>query len=144
MFVMSGDRQFYLGGKALITDSKDRILILRKVPRKASQKWKPYWDLPGGKMQNLNIKNTLLREVYEEIGVRKIGVGELLDAAVANFKTNGGGNLMLLIYRCSILDGSKLELSTEHSEFRWVSKREAATRLAHMLPKDSLKRIFDT
>ena len=144
MFVMSGDRQFYLGVKALITDSKDRILLLKSARRKPSDKWEPYWDLPGGKMQDLDIIGTLMREVREEIGVRRLDVQDLLDVSVANFRIDKGeGNLMFLIYLCSIPGNSRLKLSHEHSQFKWVSRKEAVKCLGYMLPEDSLKRILN-
>lgn len=141
---MSRDRQFYLGVKALITDPDGKILLLKSARRKPSDKWEPYWDLPGGKMQDLDIVGTLRREVREEIGVKKLEVENLFDVSVANFRIDKGeGNLMFLIYLCSIPGNSRLKLSQEHSQFRWVSRKEAATCLAYMLPKDSLKRILN-
>lgn len=140
---MNRDRQFYIGVKALITDPEDRILLLKRARRKPSDKWEPYWDLPGGKMQNLDIIGTLRREVREEIGVKKLTVVDLIAASIANFKINKGeGNLIFLIYQCNIPDNSRLRLSQEHSEFRWASRKEAAESLTYMLPKDTLKRIF--
>ena len=139
---MKGDKQFYIGVKALITDHAGRVLILKGAPRKPSDKWKPYWDLPGGKMQSLDIRGTLVREVREEIGIGRLSIGKLLDVSVANFKIdNGRGNLMFLIYQCKIPAGSRLKLSSEHSEFKWVSRKDAAKHLAYMLPKSSLGKI---
>ncbi len=139
---MGVDRQFYIGVKALVTDRRGRILVLRKVPRKASDRWKPFWDLPGGKMQEHSVEDTLLREIYEEIGVRKVRVGRLIGATVSNFKIDGGrSSLLFLIYKCRVSEGSELRLSKEHDELRWVSAREAKRYLAYMLPEEFLKKL---
>ncbi len=136
------DRQFYIGVKALITDKEGRILILRKVPTLPSHKWKPFWDLPGGKIQGQGIRETLVREIKEEVGVDRIRIGELFEAAPANFKINGGkDSLMFLIYRCTIPEGARLTLSEEHDKYRWVTRDEAREMLAYELPVESLERL---
>ena len=85
MGVALEDVQFYVGTKALITDRKGRILLLRKVPRRKSDKWKPFWDLPGGKTQGHGLEETLARQ-------RDRGLG-LSDAVVESVKS---------MYRCKL------------------------------------------
>ncbi len=133
------DRQFYVGVKALVTDSKGNVLVLRKVPRKPSHRWRPFWDLPGGKMKGNSIRNTLIREVREELGSGRIRIGGIYGAGVANFKINGNKDgLMLIVYSCSLGKGTRIRLSEEHDAFEWVRPYEARRRLSRMLPEEFL------
>ncbi len=136
------DVQFYVSTKALITDRRGRVLLLRKVPRRKSDRWKLFWDLPGGKTQGLGLKETLVREVEEEIGIANIKIVRLHDAAIANFKIHGGKDgLLMLLYRCEVPDESKIRLSEEHDAYRWVGKEEAMRLLSVMLPEDCIHRL---
>lgn len=142
MGVALEDVQFYVGTKALITDRKGRILLLRKVPRRKSDKWKPFWDLPGGKTQGHGLEETLAREVKEEIGIENMKIVKLHDAAIANFKIHGGKDgLLMLLYRCKVPEESKIRLSKEHDCYRWAGKEEARRLLSFMLPEDCTHRL---
>lgn len=132
------EQQFYIGVKALIFNAKGEILLLKRVPA-AGDDWEPFWDIPGGRMKDQNIRETLIREVGEEIGVRNLVIGELYDMAVSNFKINGGkDNLMYAIYRCSIPEDTVLKLGDEHGEYRWIRPFGARTLLSFMMPKEFL------
>lgn len=138
------DKRFFIGVKALITDSKGRILIMKKVPRKPTDKWKPFWDLPGGKIRDGGIKETLIREVKEELGISNLKIGDLYDVALSNFdvhEDNDTLGLFFAVYNCKIPISSELKLSAEHSEYKWASPEEAKELLAFMLPKHFLERI---
>lgn len=141
------DKKFFVGVKALIANAEGEILVLRKVPRRASDRWKPFWDIPGGKIQDGGIKETLIREVEEELGINYLKVLGLFDVAIANFDVHEGdsalGGLFFVIYNCKIPAGSKIMLSAEHSEYKWASLREAKELLAFMLPKEILNKLSD-
>lgn len=133
------DRRFYVGVKALVTDTGGNILLLRKVPRKPSHRWKPFWDLPGGKMQSSGIKSTLLREVKEELGTDKIKIGRFYGAGVARFRINGDRDgLILIVYRCALLKGTRIRLSEEHDTYEWVRRSEAKRRLSTLFDREFL------
>lgn len=136
------DEQFYIGAKALIQDKEGRVLILKKRPNKPHHNWQEFWDLPGGKMQESGAKETLMREVEEETGIKGIGVGQLYAAVRANFKINNGkDNLLFLIYRCGMPEGQEIRLSEEHSEYKWVQMSEAREYLSFMLPREFLDQL---
>jgi 8-oxo-dGTP pyrophosphatase MutT (NUDIX family) len=140
------DKRFFIGVKALITNPKDEILILKKSPKKPTDKWEPYWDLPGGKIQSGGIKETLIREVAEELGIDNLEIMGLYDVAISNFDIHDGSDtlsLFFVVYECKITAGSELKLSEEHSEYRWVRPDEAKRLLTHMLPKHFLEELSD-
>lgn len=137
---MANDQQFYVGVKALITNDKGEILILKKVPDSYKYKFAPYWDIPGGKIKSEGVQKTLLREVEEELGIKNPKIVKLLDAAIANFKINGGkDSLLFIVYKCKIPKGTELRLSNEHSEYKWVNLKEAKKHLSFMFPKEFLE-----
>ena len=109
------DKRFFIGVKALITNLDGRILVMKKVPRKPTDRWKPFWDIPGGKIQDSGIKETLIREVKEELGISDLEIGGLFDVAIANFDLHKGdavlGGLFFVIYKCKIPANSELKLS---------------------------------
>jgi len=136
------DRKFMVGVKALITNSKGEVLVLRAVPHRPSQKFKPYWDLPGGKMNNDDIRGTLFREVEEETGIGGFSIGNLIGVTVSNIKLNDGKNgLLYVVYGCRLGSDSRIILSKEHSEYRWVNRNEAMAMLQDIFPRDFLERI---
>ena len=138
------DKRFLIGVKALITNSKGEILVMRKVPRKASDRWKPFWDIPGGKIQRGGIKETLIREASEELGISNLKIGGLYDVTMANFNVkqhNEDLGLFFIVYKCKIPTSSKLKLSEEHNEYKWASPESAKELLAFMLPKDFLGKL---
>ncbi|MEI6850751.1 MAG: NUDIX domain-containing protein [Candidatus Saccharibacteria bacterium] len=56
--------------KAFITNDKDQILVVRE-----NQDW---WDLPGGGLDHGELpKDCLKREIYEELGIKDVHVGEI-------------------------------------------------------------------
>lgn len=138
------DKKFFIWVKALITNSKGEILIMKKVPRKPTDKWVPFWDVPGGKIQDGGIKETLLRETEEELGVSDLKIGDLYDVTIANFDVHSkkeAFELFFVIYKCTIPKDTKLKLSEEHSEYRWVNSKKAKELLAFMLPKAFLEKV---
>jgi 8-oxo-dGTP diphosphatase len=141
---MTKDKQFYVGVKALITDSEGEVLVLKKVPDSYGHKFAPYWDLPGGRIRDKSVRKTLLRELEEELGVKNLIIMKILGAAVANFKINGGrDSLLFIVYGCRLPKGTELRLSEEHSEYKWINPKEAKKYLSFMFPKEFLEVLKD-
>jgi len=56
--------------KAFITNDENQILVVRE-----NQDW---WDLPGGGLDHGELpQDCLKREIYEELGVKDVQVGEI-------------------------------------------------------------------
>ena len=138
------NKKFFVGVKALITNAEGNILVMKRVPNKPEEKWRPFWDIPGGRIQDDGIKETLIREVEEELGVSNLEIGDLYDVAISNFDIEESKEplgLFFVIYRCKIPKNSKLKLSEEHSEYKWASPDDAKRLLAFMLPEPLLEKI---
>ncbi len=121
------EKIFQIGIKALIRDKKGRILVLKKSsPFKATG---AYWDMPGGRVENEGIEGTLKRELGEEIGVKNAKIFGLSYALLLpKIKINtakGPVALCLLVYNCKIPANAKIKLSSEHTEYRWISMTES-------------------
>ncbi len=136
---MAKEKLFQVGVKALITDSNGKILLLDSGDWHLKNQTR-HWDIPGGRIkEGHSLLETLQREVEEETGVKKIVDNQFLTAVVSNFKdvpiNEHMVGLILMIYKVKIPPGSEIILSEEHSGYEWVSKKEAAKRLAYKYPK---------
>ena len=145
------EQTFHAGIKALLTNSKGEILVLKSGP--AEKKWvkRDFWDLPGGRIKKgQSIEQTLEREVEEELGIpgKSVKIRGLFDACISNFYAHGKGKTRLLIitYKCTLHSNKKFKLSSEHSEWKWASPKQAKKLLSDKFPKsltnklDSLKK----
>jgi len=136
------DKKFFIGVKALITNPKGEVLLLKARPYKPSHKFKEYWDLPGGKMTSNNIRDTLLREIREETGIDSIKLGVLFGVTVSNIRINNNKDeLFYVVYRCLLDSKPKVQLSIEHREYKWASPEDAREMLRSIFPKDFLQRL---
>ena len=145
---MAQEAKFEIGIKALFLNSGKKILILRSGPAEMKHSNVEFWDLPGGRIQpDADIMPTLQRELKEELGFGKADfrVDGLHGAGIAKFKAKkkGGLRLMLITYRCRLLNTKKaMRLSEEHDEYRWASIGEAKMLLSTKFPTSFLK-TFD-
>lgn len=77
-------------------------------------------DLPGGTMEpGEQLINTMIREVYEEIGL-KINMNEVRQIYQGFDYNHHGAEHVLYIYELSI--HPKIVLSAEHASYDWVSR----------------------
>jgi 8-oxo-dGTP diphosphatase len=137
---MAREKLFQVGIKALITDKEGKILLLDSGDWHHKHQ-KRHWDIPGGRIkEGSNVLETLQREVQEETGVKKIINPEFFTAIESNFKDMPiGGHmvgLLLMVYRLTIPENSKINLSEEHSGYEWVEPKEAAKRLTYKYPPE--------
>ncbi len=139
------ERFFQVGVKAFIKDSKGRVLLLKATPDRADGRWPVHWDIPGGRITNQGITETLKRELDEETGIKRFKVLGLRDAAISNyFKMHpryGKPGLMLLIFDCEIPAGSRIKLSEEHDDYKWATMKEAKKLLSFKYPKIFLDKL---
>jgi 8-oxo-dGTP diphosphatase len=108
--------------KAVIKNEEGKILFLQRKPD-PTKKVIPNWDFPGGIVEEgEKDKIALQREVQEELGIdSEIGdeLGEWTFFRPFDRKTVDVTN-----YAVRILS-SKLTLSEEHTDFKWVTFEEA-------------------
>ena len=139
------EQNFHVGVKALITNDKNEILVLKTNPEDAPT-WPDHWDLPGGRIkENHSIEETLHRELEEEIGTDKVEILHLFDVCIANHKIpteEGSVDLLLVIYECKLSDSNqKFKLNYEHLEYKWASVDEAKELLKVKFPVSFIEKI---
>ncbi len=140
------DQEFHIGIKALITNERGEVLLLKSGPAEQQHTQVEFWDLPGGRIKaGHDIADTLKREIEEELGVSgsNIDIGNIFDATISNFKASHGKNLglMLIVYHCKLKDKQTFQLSDEHSEWKWISIDEAKKLLATKFAKGFIDKL---
>ncbi|SCG85206.1 NUDIX hydrolase [Methanobacterium congolense] len=105
---------FGLAVRVILTDPDGKILIIK---RSTESKTNPgRWELPGGKVdQNESIDQALLREVYEETGL-KITPDHVVGVSEQNLHII---RAVHIIMSGRIIEG-ELTLSPEHEGYAWV------------------------
>ena len=105
---------FGLAVRVILTDPDGKILIIK---RSTESKTNPgRWELPGGKVgQNESIDQALLREVYEETGL-KITPDHVVGVSEQNLHII---RAVHIIMSSRIVEG-ELTLSPEHEGYAWV------------------------
>ncbi len=139
---MATEKLFQVGVKALITNSDAKILVLDSGDWHLKHQ-KRHWDIPGGRVQEgHSVQETLQREIGEETGIKKIESSDFFTAVVSNhqipFEDKMLG-LVLMVYKVKIPAKSQIKLSDEHTDYEWVSKKEASKRLAQKYPPQFTK-----
>lgn len=116
---------FNIGVKGVITnpDSKKALVLLAQRPDGSK-----YWDISGGRINGMETpETTLIRELKEEIVnfPESAEIGQLMSAYRLSRELEGGLGLMLLFYQVSV-DLDEIELSSEHTSYRWVALDDLA------------------
>lgn len=124
--------------RALVEDSMDRILLLKRADTKYGHGG---WCLPGGKIDyGETAENALAREIREETSL------ELLTAEFFLFQnslplTPGGMHCINLYFRCRVL--GNIELNNESSEYAWISSTELNCHNIIFGNDEAIQRHFD-
>lgn len=136
---------FQLGIKGLITNAKDKVLLLQVNVEKLSNSEEVYWDIPGGRIhRGDSAETTLRREIEEEIGVTDIKNIEPFMMVVSNIRIpyqDSDSGLILSVYECKIDPNARITISDEHVGYKWFSKSEAAKLLEFKYPKDFIQAL---
>lgn len=131
--------QKVVAGGIIINDSK--ILIIQRA---ASEEAYPnLWEVPSGKKEPMEkIGDTVIREVYEETGL-KTKVIKVVD--VFNFmveKTNEIRDVTQINFLLKMSEESEVKLSTEHQNFAWITKDELNKYNLSKETKNSIAKAF--
>jgi 8-oxo-dGTP pyrophosphatase MutT (NUDIX family) len=142
---VSKARLFYIGIKALIENEAGEILLLKADITKHRKVDTPYWDIPGGRIdEGQTIPETLSREIEEETGITDLKQTKLLTTVISNHEIPLGdatAGLALVVYEVEVPGDSKIRLSPEHTAYEWVDKKEAAKRLSHKYPAEFTNKL---
>lgn len=109
--------------RALILDDEGRILLLK---RSHEHSFGGLWELPGGKLQSFeSLDDHMVREVLEETGcvVTIVKPSLYLHVYIPKDGCHKGETFFNIINQAKVKSG-KLRLSSEHQEYKWVTKDE--------------------
>lgn len=113
---MAFDDKFRLSAHAVITDDAQRVLLLKATYASKT------WGLPGGSLEPGEVVHeALTRECREELGVDV----EVLYMSGMYYHSSYDSHAC--IFRCTIPANSKIQLSSEHSEYRYFSLDELSS-----------------
>lgn len=109
-----GFHDFYrMSSHAVICNTSGQVLLLKAAYAEHA------WGLPGGGLDmGETIHEALLRECYEELGCN-IELDYLSGVYFHSAVTSHA-----FIFKCSLAENSQIQLSTEHSEYRWFNVDE--------------------
>lgn len=115
---------FRLAVKAFIVNQKRQLLIIKRRPNDVH---KPgVWDLPGGRLElGENPFDGLKRETKEEIN---LGIEILNPLQIHHFTRDDGQKITMIVFLCKS-SISKVRLSEEHTDYKWVSIDDAKSLL---------------
>lgn len=102
--------------KAVIVNGNDQALIVCEKGR---------WQAPGGRLEGgERLQEGLLREVFEETGIKELQVGEVVHVDEWFAKPEGKKvHIVALFYVCYV-QSPEIILSEEHEDFAWVSVKD--------------------
>lgn len=101
--------------KCFIQNDQGEILILRRSPTARIRPGE--WDLPGGLIDDGEDPNlAVAREIREETGLT---IGE---PAIAYIATELEPAYILTFFYSAKYDGGTIQISAEHTEFRWIDR----------------------
>ncbi|MGL1893658.1 MAG: NUDIX domain-containing protein [Spirochaetaceae bacterium] len=113
--------------KGLIT-KENKILIMKRSDA-------GIWELPGGRLEfGETAEETLIREMSEETGleVQPHNIVGTWNKFFGDWQITG------IIYTCTALDYN-ITISSEHSDYKWVSINSPDFELLHPIYKDKIK-----
>lgn len=113
---------------AVIRNDEGKILVLKRSEREIA--YPGQFTFPGGKVEgNDTIEETLRKEVDEEAGL-KLMPGKVL-LKDKSFIRPDGQTVKVFSYLCRVEDTSRVTISDDFTEYRWVALAELAS-LSHV------------
>ena len=132
MYQIPENKGFLVAVKALITNSKNDVLLL-KVRRGLRDSER--WDFPGGLMEfDDSVAGTLEKEVTEETGItienpKLVAVSETIFEGFELGNDKAKDMRVIVIGFEASVDETKdqIKLSEEHENYTWCSRNELKT-----------------
>lgn len=109
----------WVSQKAIIVNAEGKLLTIRRS--KTHPLWPLYWDLPGGELDfGEDSKKGIIREIKEETGlkVKDISVFDVMSGL------NDRNEFWVTICYTARSSKSKIRLSYEHDDFKWIILNE--------------------
>ncbi|MBY6036907.1 NUDIX domain-containing protein [Fictibacillus nanhaiensis] len=110
---MAFNDTFRFGAHAIIFNYEGRVLLLKRTYGNKG------WSLPGGSVEpGETVHQALYRECREELGI------EFRDAILTGIYYHSALNTQAAMFRCSIPKDAEINLSSEHSDYKWMDLSE--------------------
>lgn len=125
---------FHLAVKGLVV-CNHRFLVVQKLPKKEHAPG--YWELPGGGLSfGESPEEALVREIAEETSLKVTVTHPLF---IWSFMKNSEKQVIGITYHC-MTDSDDVVLSSEHLDYRWITREEIdQVQLMPELKKDLKK-----
>lgn len=112
------DRPFGLVVRAIIKDSGNNTLILKRAPDSRSNPC--CWELPGGKVEpGESFDHAMIREIKEETNLN-ISLRRAVGIAQQDLPHIHSVHVIMTV----AVDSGDLKISEEHTDYRWASLEE--------------------
>lgn len=121
-----GHELFQVSQKLVAYDPEKKLFLLLKIADAESFFVQKYgaWDFPGGRVDvSEDLDGALFRELGEEIGFDDIAEVGQLGCVLVEYRNK---RVATLGYVAPVSSSRTITLSSEHSEFRWVTAEEVA------------------
>jgi 8-oxo-dGTP pyrophosphatase MutT (NUDIX family) len=122
--------------KTLVINQDGQLLVMKRadmMPRRPNE-----WDIPGGGQENgEGLTAAAIRETVEESGI--VLREPLLVYAHTEMRDYGSGSWLFFLAHVKNPD---VQISPEHTEYRWVSLAEAVSLIDYSLHKQVLGYIM--
>ena len=114
----------------------NKVLLLKTITNK--------WELPGGRMDfGENVKQSLQREIKEELGFEKVELGNLVnDWSFTSIREEINYHFIIFDFEIYTKE-SKIRLSDEHVEYKWIGINDFEKMDMREGHKESLKKYFE-
>lgn len=121
---------------AVIRNDEGKYLLLKRSDREIA--YPGMYAFPGGKVENNESPGeALVKEVREEAGLDLLPGKILLEDG--SFIRPDGQTVKVFIYLCQAKDTSKVAISDDFTDYKWVAPAELDT-LPHLGYRDELDR----
>lgn len=126
-----------ISATGLIVDSQDRILVIK---RSDNDDFLPgVWVFPGGGVDyQEEPEEALKREILEECGIEVEISHPLTTFSYMMPSKQGEKHAVEIIYLCTLANDQKVNLSFEHSDFKWISFSE----ISQIHTTDLMNKLF--
>jgi 8-oxo-dGTP diphosphatase len=127
----------------LIDPDTNNFLVMKRSPKSNNPE---FWDLPGGNMLYGELHNeALLREIYEETGIKILSKPTpiIVTSRFIKNEENDQEIFRLFIGYKATTSKKNIILSSEHTEYKWVSLSEFLDMQAKEAIKDVARSAFE-
>ena len=121
-----GRELFQISQKIVVYDPEKKTFLMLKIADTESFFVQKYgvWDFPGGRVDvSESLEDSLFRELEEEVGFGSADAPKQFDVFLAEYMKKRVLTIGYIVQASSL---QNITLSSEHSEYQWVTAEEVA------------------